>query len=613
MKKILVFFLVTIFNQVSFAQNTTDEIYQLRDWGTHIDSTHIKKIWEKYHQGNWKVKEVAAWSIGQHKNFGELVTITTEITQTPSEQGILIEYLAEAAAKSSEPDAIPLVWELLKKNNQQRWAGKWAFQWILNGKGKEVETYINDIFKQETEIPFAWYSCLGRLKTENFESWKFIFNSKKSFSSDQKFMIAGLGRNFKNESSFFNIWKSSILTEKDPSCLVQWIKATPTLTGNPFDEKIIQTLNRIWKKEKNSDHVPYTIAEWVQRNATYFFQNHSNIYQEWIKSNPSKAIFLIKKSELATNQNESTKQNLWLETKTGKNVYYQGFALWALGSAWNEHPQIFQFTISQNHPVIWNYGMEAIQEQLKLLVTQNGSQVDSISRLFFPYLEYALKSKDDAAMCLAAETLRNPIYQFQNQIKTLDFLFEAMNRCILPAQEESKIEIQKTLDYFGGWRNTYVPSKPLAIIKDERTLLAENNTLKITTNKGSFSIELRPDWSLETVLKIQELVQAGYYNGKVFHRVVPGFVVQTGCPRGDGWGSPGFIMKSNYSEQEFTRGAVGMASAGTDTESAQWFISLAPTPHLNSRYTLLGQVIQGMNIVERLSIGDQILHTEILP
>ena len=96
------------------------------------------------------------------------------------------------------------------------------------------------------------------------------------------------------------------------------------------------------------------------------------------------------------------------------------------------------------------------------------------------------------------------------------------------------------------------------------------------------------------------------------NRVVPNFVVQGGCPRGDGWGSEDYSIRSEFSMRRYTTGSVGMASAGKDTEGTQWFITHSPTPHLDGRYTIFAEVSHGMDVVDQLEVSDTILSVDII-
>ncbi|GAB4336354.1 MAG: hypothetical protein Kow0037_17520 [Calditrichia bacterium] len=132
------------------------------------------------------------------------------------------------------------------------------------------------------------------------------------------------------------------------------------------------------------------------------------------------------------------------------------------------------------------------------------------------------------------------------------------------------------------------------------------------TSKGEFVMELRPDKAPVTVANFLDLVRSGFYNNLTFHRVVPGFVVQGGDPRGDGWGGPGYTIPCEYNDLFYERGAVGMAHAGKDTGGSQFFITHTPQPHLNGRHTLFGKVVSGMKVVDRLEIYDTILSATVI-
>ena len=108
------------------------------------------------------------------------------------------------------------------------------------------------------------------------------------------------------------------------------------------------------------------------------------------------------------------------------------------------------------------------------------------------------------------------------------------------------------------------------------------------------------------------LVQSGFYNGIYFHRVIPGFVIQAGDPRGDGWGGPGYTIPCEYNDLKYGIGTLGMAHAGKDTGGSQFFITHSPQPHLNGRHTIFGRVIKGMDVVNNIQIYDQILKAEII-
>ncbi len=128
----------------------------------------------------------------------------------------------------------------------------------------------------------------------------------------------------------------------------------------------------------------------------------------------------------------------------------------------------------------------------------------------------------------------------------------------------------------------------------------------IETRHGVIEVELNVVEAPLATTNIIELTRAGYFNGLRWHRVVPNFVAQTGDPRGDGIGGPGYTIVDELSPLPFTRGAVGMALSWDDTGGSQFFITHSPQPHLDGQYTVFGRVVKGMDVVDRLGPEDVI-------
>jgi cyclophilin family peptidyl-prolyl cis-trans isomerase/HEAT repeat protein len=131
-------------------------------------------------------------------------------------------------------------------------------------------------------------------------------------------------------------------------------------------------------------------------------------------------------------------------------------------------------------------------------------------------------------------------------------------------------------------------------------------TAEISTSKGTFTIKLLPEEAPLTVDNFIQLANRQYFQGIVVHRVVPNFVIQDGDPRGDGNGGPGYQIRCEINEVPYARGAVGMALSGKDTGGSQWFVTHAPQPHLDGGYTVFGNVISGMAVVDSIARGDLI-------
>lgn len=139
--------------------------------------------------------------------------------------------------------------------------------------------------------------------------------------------------------------------------------------------------------------------------------------------------------------------------------------------------------------------------------------------------------------------------------------------------------------------------------------LGEHPVWVLETGKGTIEVEMNTLSAPATVSAIDSLIRAGVYNDVPFHRVVPNFVIQGGdIERQDGFGGPDFTIPTEASELEYFRGAAGIASAGPDTEGSQYFFMHQWKPHLNGRYTLFGRVIEGMDVVDRIVVGDKVIN-----
>ncbi len=150
----------------------------------------------------------------------------------------------------------------------------------------------------------------------------------------------------------------------------------------------------------------------------------------------------------------------------------------------------------------------------------------------------------------------------------------------------------------GAWARGELPWSDPALPMGERRI-------RIETERGNIDIVLYGDDAPNAVKSIITLAGRGFYDGLTFHRVVPGFVIQGGCPRGDGWGDAGYFLRSQFNTHRYDRGVVGMAHGGEDTPGSQFFITQTPQPHLNGRYTIVGRVTKGMDVVDRIERGDE--------
>lgn len=126
------------------------------------------------------------------------------------------------------------------------------------------------------------------------------------------------------------------------------------------------------------------------------------------------------------------------------------------------------------------------------------------------------------------------------------------------------------------------------------------------TSEGAIEIELFPEDAPKTVENFTRLAGEGFYDGLVFHRVIPDFMIQGGCPLGTGTGGPGYQFEDEFNDHPVVRGSLAMANAGPNTNGSQFFIVTAEaTPWLDGKHTVFGQVTTGLDVVDRISLVDR--------
>ena len=135
----------------------------------------------------------------------------------------------------------------------------------------------------------------------------------------------------------------------------------------------------------------------------------------------------------------------------------------------------------------------------------------------------------------------------------------------------------------------------------------------IETEKGRIHVELFEKDAPGTVENFVKLIQEGFYDGLTFHRVIDDFVIQGGCPKGNGTGGPGYTIKCELENNpnKHERGSLSMAHAGRDTGGSQFFICHSPQPHLDGNHTVFGKVTEGLDVVDQIRAGDKMLKVTV--
>lgn len=233
-----------------------------------------------------------------------------------------------------------------------------------------------------------------------------------------------------------------------------------------------------------------------------------------------------------------------------------------------------------------------------------------VAREMSIYFKQAIQMGDPAMTAVAAGALRIPGRDFRSHLAdSLIVLENALEKLELPKEIETYNALAETIAFLRGNDNFEPKKLPYnhPIDWEVFNTLTMDSRVIIRTTRGDITMRLQPDIAPGSCVNFVRLAKDGFYDGKNFHRVVPNFVIQGGCPRGDGYGSLDYSIRSELPMVYYDReGLIGMASAGNHTEGVQFFITHSPTPHLDGNYTIFGRVIEGMDVVHKIRVGDVI-------
>lgn len=158
-----------------------------------------------------------------------------------------------------------------------------------------------------------------------------------------------------------------------------------------------------------------------------------------------------------------------------------------------------------------------------------------------------------------------------------------------------------------------VPQRPVELYREAIQRTRRPRRVALRTSKGTIELRLDCPQAPLTCLSFLDLAAQRFFDGLNFHRVVPDFVVQGGDPRGDGYGGPGYGLRDEINRLRYGRGVVGMALSGPDTGGSQFFLTLSPQPHLDGGFTAFGEVVQGLDVLDRIEADDRIESVREIP
>ena len=608
------------------SESPTKRYLALKGFAAMKDSTVLDEVAVLLDDPIEKNQSLAAYTIGLMGSKAGVKYLTSAFvsSDTVSARRPPNEWVLEALGRCGDLEVLKnlstvetfLSRDTALVNGQSKALYRFALRKMVVPAGTKLmlQVAMNSRFPATARLYAAAY--LGRAKSISFdanESHKLL----KAFTqgSDQEKVFFAQALKKTTDSTSLSLLKNKLFTEKNSSVKAQILR---TIGDMPYD-KIKETFFDALKSKEVE--VNLLANEWifdhgVRKDAFEYYQmaKDTSINQASrvaLLSAGLKNVYRLDSIELR-GINRSLR-NVYAQTK---NPYIKAEVLRGLAEfPWN-YRFIKRETLGSDYKVVQVAGIEALDQllrsdnYLKSVGTFRKGMKGDLSKFFME----ALESGDVGKRAVAAIALRNPDPEFRAYVIDTASIFRMkMTVSDKPKDIESHNEILKTIAELKG-----TPFEPITSVYNHPIDWTElediDKDLKIimTTTRGDIEIELFAYESPGTVANFVKEAKRKYYNNKTFHRVVPGFVIQGGGPRGDGYGSLDYTIRSEFFPYNFDdAGYIGMASAGNHTEGVQFFISHTATPHLDGNYTIFGKVINGMDVAHKIDVGDEILTINI--
>ncbi len=600
-------------------ENSTKAYLSTRAFASFQENDALDSLISQLNHPNLKIRSMAAYSLGQLDNSDaqDALTAAFRNKDTLDINNSFNANILEAIGKIGTPKMLNALATITtyRKSDEQLLLGqaRGIYRFAYRGETspsatKRMVDFISDSgFPSEVRLLAAHY--LARAKDIDLEP--FQFQLVKHFTSDPdpfiRMAIAkALGKTQNNEIHSYLI--NQLDLEKDYRVLINIIKA---LESYPY----IQSVDRILKiiGDKNP-HVAQSAVSFLIRNgnssdATFYktlvndslsHKVNALLYEAVLKNLPH--YYVNTRSKIKTEILEKVKD---LDPYDGASY------IRALGDEPNAYIELNKLIEDDNEAIVHTTAMEALYGILKskhFIPTHK-------SRHLFKRKEIAdiilniTKKGDLGLLAIIGDMIIDEQTKLADIISETSYLIEARNKLELPREKETYDKLQKAISILKGEE---FQEKGLAYNHPIEWSVLEGITdtsqFVFKTSRGNISFSPFVKEAPGSVANFLNLSLSNFYDNKNFHRVVPNFVIQGGCPRGDGYGSLDYSIRAEFSPVYYNdEGYVGMASAGPHTEGTQFFITHSPTPHLDGRYTIFGKVNDGMDIVHQIQPGDKIL------
>ncbi|MEM0995666.1 MAG: peptidylprolyl isomerase [Bacteroidota bacterium] len=574
-------------------------------FGSVQDTTYVPELTALLQDPDMGVARAAAWALGQTGHPGAGPLLLQRLGELPPDA--LARDLGEAIGKCGAPAHLDSLLKLANDNaHLEPAAMQGLYRYGLRQMAGPLTAYFSDrvLLHPETEARLCAAAFIGR-------------NRKLKTAPDPRILLKAyrndthpdfrqhLVRAFNREDDSLQAVLTQLLPDETADYRVR-VNAIRALGSNPppGSHRAMEAAVR-----SRNHHVAYAAATFLLAHVPTTENNRYREISEEVVTSPARQIVLALAMRLGVQQRgpeskyvKSLTEQCRSGMDTSANVHVSAHYLLALAENPTMEPLLVKRMLVKL-PVISTYAMQALTQMYQATPPEKAEARIEVIR-------QAVDLGDVGITALAAGLLRTEP-ELQKAAGEGKFLQLALQRMRLPEEIETYHEVEHTLAVLRGETPPELTSVPFNNAIDwnlVRQIPADQVCLlHLPDREEPIKIELLVEAAPGTVANFVRLVQQGFYRNAVFHRVVPNFVAQGGDPRKDGYGSAPQSIRSEWPALRYRTGYLGMASAGKDTESCQWFIVHSSTPHLDGRYTIFARVTEHLDYIHDIGLGDEIV------
>ncbi|SKC76068.1 peptidylprolyl isomerase [Ohtaekwangia koreensis] len=545
------------------------------------------------------VRQAAAYALGQTKSNRSAVALATALKK--EKLSFILKEILEAYGKVTSR------WDLTVTPKDSIVTEGLALSYYRAGLKKTIDSTFHKraselLQKPNTEptrLAAAHYFARGANGFDRYEK-AILHAARYDLSSDVRMASAlALGK-IKSDSSRVNL---EYIVKSDADYRIR-VNAIRALQSFPFTKTKVTLLNTLTDEQVN---IPVTTSEVIKEVITKDdWKEVASIAK--VASNPRVQANLYE-AALRVSDDKALAEEIANQVKSASNPYKKSAFLSALQQSVMMYAFVEEQLFAADTPVVKLSAAAAL-----VAMNYHKDFKPSLQKHFSDIYIKALQTGDAAVIGTIAGALMDSTLRYKSIMKDYTFLYDAKKQLSLPKDNEALQTLEAAIAFFEGKKNSPPVQNEFNHPIDWKLVksIPKNQKVMVRTTKGDIILKLLVEEAPGSVANFVALLNQKYFDQKFFHRVVPNFVVQAGCNRGDGWGSEDYSIRSEFSLIRYKTGSVGMASAGKDTEGTQWFITHSPTPHLDGRYTIFADVESGMEIVHLIEVGDQILEVSFV-